>query len=235
MPEREALNRHVGIGRGRPALDIGSGDGALVQALAELGYRPTGIDCAPSALSAARHEHSGLDFRHFDFDTDDLADLPEPAFALITCRLVHRRVQDKHAFYTPWAGPDGVAHDRPVQAATSGLSCPAVPSAAIEKDVPPHVFTTQEEGDRGYSEGRRYRPLTDAERSLLAARVPLVAEGRALVVGCDTGCVSRDSVPPPSHTWRVALHQGRASGACRAATSHRVPFPAPTCGGRHVR
>jgi ubiquinone/menaquinone biosynthesis C-methylase UbiE len=97
-PEREALSRQVGIGRGRPALDIGSGDGALVQALAELGYRPTGIDCAPSALAAARHEHPGLDFRHFDFDTGDLAGLPEPAFALITCRLVYRWVQDKHAF-----------------------------------------------------------------------------------------------------------------------------------------
>ncbi|MEV0695005.1 class I SAM-dependent methyltransferase [Streptomyces sp. NPDC050388] len=53
-PEREALNRQVGIGRGRPALDIGSGDGALVQALAELGYRPTGIDCAPSARRRGR-------------------------------------------------------------------------------------------------------------------------------------------------------------------------------------
>ncbi|MFD5494434.1 methyltransferase domain-containing protein [Streptomyces sp. NPDC127091] len=49
------------------------------------------------------------------------------------------------------------------------------------------MFTTQNEGDRGYGEGRRYRPLTDAERSLLAARVPPAAEGRALDVGCGTG------------------------------------------------
>ncbi|MFE9970152.1 methyltransferase domain-containing protein [Streptomyces hirsutus] len=49
------------------------------------------------------------------------------------------------------------------------------------------MFTTQEEWDRGYTEGRRYRPLTDAERSLLAARVPPAAEGRALDVGCGTG------------------------------------------------
>ncbi|MFE7466522.1 class I SAM-dependent methyltransferase [Streptomyces sp. NPDC057499] len=98
VPEREALYRQAGVGGGRPALDIGSGDGALVRALTDLGYRATGIDCAPGALSAARHEHPGLDFRHFDFGTDDPAGLPEPAFALITCRLVYPWVQDKPGF-----------------------------------------------------------------------------------------------------------------------------------------
>ncbi|MEU5087700.1 methyltransferase [Streptomyces sp. NPDC021356] len=49
------------------------------------------------------------------------------------------------------------------------------------------MFTTQEEWDRGYAEGRRYRPLTDAERSLLAAHVPPGADGWALDVGCGTG------------------------------------------------
>ncbi|MET9388081.1 methyltransferase domain-containing protein [Streptomyces sp. NPDC002928] len=49
------------------------------------------------------------------------------------------------------------------------------------------MFTTQDEWDRGYTEGRRYRPLTDAERSLLATHLPPTAEGRALDVGCGTG------------------------------------------------
>lgn len=97
-PEREALYRQVDVGRERPALDIGAGDGALARHLAELGWRPTGIDCAPSALSTACHAHPSLDFRLFGFDTDDPADLPEPAFILITSRLVYRWARDKPAF-----------------------------------------------------------------------------------------------------------------------------------------
>lgn len=49
------------------------------------------------------------------------------------------------------------------------------------------MFTTQDEWDRGYTEGHRYRPLTDSERSLLATRLPPAANGVALDVGCGTG------------------------------------------------
>ncbi|GGX82484.1 methyltransferase [Streptomyces fructofermentans] len=53
--------------------------------------------------------------------------------------------------------------------------------------MPPHMFTSQDEWDRGYTEGHRYRPLTDVERSLLAAHLPPGVGGRALDVGCGTG------------------------------------------------
>ncbi|MEW2619072.1 methyltransferase [Streptomyces sp. NPDC048106] len=49
------------------------------------------------------------------------------------------------------------------------------------------MSTTQAEWDHGYSQGHRYRPLSDAERSLLATRVPTTVGGRALDVGCGTG------------------------------------------------
>ncbi|MFE3410574.1 class I SAM-dependent methyltransferase [Streptomyces mirabilis] len=49
------------------------------------------------------------------------------------------------------------------------------------------MFTTQDEWDRGYTQGRRYRALTDTERSLLATHLPPAAGGRALEVGCGTG------------------------------------------------
>ncbi|MFE5120066.1 class I SAM-dependent methyltransferase [Streptomyces sp. NPDC056669] len=49
------------------------------------------------------------------------------------------------------------------------------------------MFTTQDEWDRGYAEGRRYRPLTDTERTLLATHLPPTAEARSLDVGCGTG------------------------------------------------
>ncbi|MFJ8146767.1 class I SAM-dependent methyltransferase [Streptomyces sp. NPDC096048] len=40
----EAPGRHLGAGRGHPALDIGCGEGALTAHLAELGYRAVGVD-----------------------------------------------------------------------------------------------------------------------------------------------------------------------------------------------
>ncbi|MFG3136577.1 methyltransferase domain-containing protein [Streptomyces sp. NPDC048211] len=49
------------------------------------------------------------------------------------------------------------------------------------------MFTTQPQWERGYADGRRYRPLRDDERSLLATHVPAPAHGRALDVGCGTG------------------------------------------------
>ncbi|MET9971627.1 class I SAM-dependent methyltransferase [Streptomyces sp. NPDC006356] len=97
-PEREALLRQAGHGRGRPALDIGCGTGALTRCLSELAYRPTGIDCAPSAVALARDAYPTLDFQVFDFTQDDPSGLPEPAYSLITCRLVYRWVPDKPAF-----------------------------------------------------------------------------------------------------------------------------------------
>ncbi|MER5184552.1 methyltransferase [Streptomyces sp. NPDC002896] len=49
------------------------------------------------------------------------------------------------------------------------------------------MFTTQDEWNTGYADGRHYRQLTSAERSLLSDRVPAPAEGRALDVGCGLG------------------------------------------------
>ncbi|MEU1407438.1 class I SAM-dependent methyltransferase [Streptomyces sp. NPDC005728] len=52
------------------------------------------------------------------------------------------------------------------------------------------MFTTQDEWDRGYADGRRYRQLTDAEPSLLATYVPPPAGGKALDIGCGTGALA---------------------------------------------
>ncbi|WP_327669451.1 MULTISPECIES: methyltransferase domain-containing protein [unclassified Streptomyces] len=49
------------------------------------------------------------------------------------------------------------------------------------------MFTTQEEWNRGYADGRRYRSLGDAERFLLTGQVPAPSAGRALDVGCGVG------------------------------------------------
>ncbi|MEU9599881.1 class I SAM-dependent methyltransferase [Streptomyces sp. NPDC048109] len=100
--ENRLLEDHLGSGRERPALDIGCGDGSLARRLAELGYRATGIDCSPSAIELAAAQDTGLGhepvWRCMDITTDDLHALPEPAYAVVTCRLVYRWIDDKAAF-----------------------------------------------------------------------------------------------------------------------------------------
>lgn len=99
--EKLLMERHLGPGRGRPALDIGSGDGNLARHLHhEIGYRTTGADCSPSALAlaAALDSGPGPAWRYFDVTADDHNPLPDPAYALITCRLVYRWMDDKPAF-----------------------------------------------------------------------------------------------------------------------------------------
>ncbi|MFE1190045.1 class I SAM-dependent methyltransferase [[Kitasatospora] papulosa] len=103
--EKQLMAEHLGPGKGRPALDIGSGDGALARHLHyKLGYRTTGIDCSPSAVAlAAAHDTNpgpgpGPTWQCLDITTDDLTSLAHPAYALITCRLVYRWINDKPAF-----------------------------------------------------------------------------------------------------------------------------------------
>lgn len=101
--ETRLLDEHLGPGRGRPALDIGCGDGALTRRLHHhLGYRTTGIDCSPSALALAAAQDSadepGPLWRCADIGADDPTALPESAYAAITCRLVYRWLDDKGTF-----------------------------------------------------------------------------------------------------------------------------------------
>jgi 2-polyprenyl-3-methyl-5-hydroxy-6-metoxy-1,4-benzoquinol methylase len=97
------MNDHLGLGRGRPALDIGSGDGTLARHLHhELGCRTTGIDCSPSALALAAAQNTGTTpgpgWRCWDITTGDPAALPDAAYSVVTCRLVYRWMDDKAAF-----------------------------------------------------------------------------------------------------------------------------------------
>ncbi|AWT41575.1 MULTISPECIES: class I SAM-dependent methyltransferase [Streptomyces] len=98
--EREAdvLRRQAGPGAGRPALDLGCGEGDLAAHLLDLGYAVTAVDWAPTAVAAARRRHPGLDVRRMDVTGDEVTALPHPAYALITCRLLFRWIPDKPAF-----------------------------------------------------------------------------------------------------------------------------------------
>ncbi|MEU0336671.1 class I SAM-dependent methyltransferase [Streptomyces sp. NPDC006193] len=68
--EAALLAAHIGPGRGRPALDIGTGDGAPAYHLHRLGHRTTGVDCAPRQL--------------MDFAADDLSALPASAVWVVS-------------------------------------------------------------------------------------------------------------------------------------------------------
>ncbi|MFC9266249.1 class I SAM-dependent methyltransferase [Streptomyces zhihengii] len=101
--EKQLMAEHLELGQGRPALDIGSGDGTLTRHLHHgLGYRTTGVDCSPTAVAlAAAHDSNpgpGPAWKCLDFTTCDLTTLPEPTYALITCRLVYRWMDDKQSF-----------------------------------------------------------------------------------------------------------------------------------------
>ncbi|CAL9659868.1 class I SAM-dependent methyltransferase [Streptomyces sp. Tu 3180] len=101
--EKQLMDQYLGPGHGRPALDIGSGAGSLVRHLHhELGYRTTGVDCSPSALALASTLDAGPGpgptWRCLDITAADLTALPDPAYALITCRLVYRWMDNKPAF-----------------------------------------------------------------------------------------------------------------------------------------
>ncbi|MFF7166917.1 class I SAM-dependent methyltransferase [Streptomyces sp. NPDC008086] len=101
--ETQLLADHLGPGHGRPALDAGCGDGALARHLHhQLGYRTIGVDCAPSAITVAMDAEPGSSdqprFQVMDFAADDVSQLPDPAYAVITCRLVFRFIADKAGF-----------------------------------------------------------------------------------------------------------------------------------------
>ncbi|MDU9001788.1 hypothetical protein [Streptomyces mirabilis] len=48
-----------------------------------------------------------------DFADDDLSELPDPAYAVVTCRLVYRFVADKGAFLDPVPPCPGSGRDLP--------------------------------------------------------------------------------------------------------------------------
>ncbi|MFJ9800086.1 class I SAM-dependent methyltransferase [Streptomyces wuyuanensis] len=100
--ETSLLEKHLGPGGGRPALDIGCGDGSLARRLSQLGYRATGVDCSPSAIALAAEQTAGPGpdpmWRCMDITSDDLGTLTESPFDVVTCRLVYRWMDDKAAF-----------------------------------------------------------------------------------------------------------------------------------------
>ncbi|MGW9120444.1 methyltransferase, FxLD system [Streptomyces sp. NPDC055663] len=96
--ERSLLVEHAPAAEGGRALDACSGTGELAAYLASLGYCVDGVDFAEGALERARSEHAGVEgvrWLCLDVEHDDLADLSEDGYDLITLRLCIAFVRDR--------------------------------------------------------------------------------------------------------------------------------------------
>lgn len=82
---------------GKTALDVGCGAGLLVEPLARLGARVTGLDAAPENIGAARAHAAamGLDI---DYVAGGIEDLPGRRFDLVTSMEVIEHVTNPAAF-----------------------------------------------------------------------------------------------------------------------------------------
>lgn len=69
----EWVQKHGITGDGREALVVGCGYGSDAELLADLGFRTTGFDFAPSAIAAARRKHPDSEV---DYLVADVLDLP---------------------------------------------------------------------------------------------------------------------------------------------------------------
>ncbi|MFF3767345.1 methyltransferase, FxLD system [Streptomyces sp. NPDC001922] len=88
--ERGLLIEHAPACAGGRALDVGCGTGELAAFLASSGYTVDAVDFAEGALTRARAEHAeveGVRWLCLDVEHDDMADLADDGYDLVTIRL----------------------------------------------------------------------------------------------------------------------------------------------------
>lgn len=107
---RQAIDAHWGGDSagfaplaGKTAVDVGCGAGLLVEPLARLGARMTGIDAAPENIGAAR-AHAAATGLDIDYVAGGIEDLPGRTFDLITSMEVIEHVTDPAGFVAALAG-----------------------------------------------------------------------------------------------------------------------------------
>ncbi|MFF7186481.1 methyltransferase, FxLD system [Streptomyces sp. NPDC008222] len=96
--EKRLLVEYAPAPEGGRALDVCCGAGELAAFLASLGYTVDGTDFAEGALARARAEHAeveGVRWLCLDVEHDDLADLAEDGYDLITMRLSVAFIHDR--------------------------------------------------------------------------------------------------------------------------------------------
>lgn len=87
---------------GTNSLDIGCGTGHLTRELWHRGFMPTGVDISESAIRLARLytvlDDKEISYKVLNLETNNIADLMDKSFMLITCKLVYAFISDKAIF-----------------------------------------------------------------------------------------------------------------------------------------
>jgi 2-polyprenyl-6-hydroxyphenyl methylase / 3-demethylubiquinone-9 3-methyltransferase len=107
---RQAIDLHWGTDSagfsplaGKTGIDVGCGAGLLVEPLARLGARMTGIDAAPENIGAAR-AHAAATGLDIDYIAGGIENLPGRSFDLVTSMEVIEHVTDPAGFVAALAG-----------------------------------------------------------------------------------------------------------------------------------
>ncbi|WP_134681443.1 class I SAM-dependent methyltransferase [Paracoccus ravus] len=97
------IEKHLGRGEHRKALDLASGTGVISRLLSEMGYDVTGIDFAGPMLERARQKASdlALPIRFLEADAERTM-LPEQAFDVIMTRHLVWTLPDPAAAFADW-------------------------------------------------------------------------------------------------------------------------------------
>jgi ubiquinone/menaquinone biosynthesis C-methylase UbiE len=84
---------------GLRVLDVGCGQGAATRALAAAGAEVTGADLTPELVAAARRLEAAqpLGITYLESDAQQLAELPDAGFDLVTCQLALMDIPDLDA------------------------------------------------------------------------------------------------------------------------------------------
>lgn len=100
--EIDVILRYVPVANNIRCLDVGCGTGQLTRELWHRGLQPTGIDISEEALKLARayasRKEVAINYKLFNLETHDAAQLTVQTFGLITCKLVYAFIKNKATF-----------------------------------------------------------------------------------------------------------------------------------------
>lgn len=201
--ERDLLAEHVPAPHGGRALDVGCGLGELAVFLRSVGYTVDAVDYADSALSRAGADCPGdVRLLHLDIERDDLDDLSNDGYDLITFRLAYPFLRDRTR----------VMHDLGLRLRRGGAVVVITPLADA------------------VSEDKRDIALDESEIGLLSAGwgrvLRLGADGMAVLVlrgpcHTDTEPVKKHSPSSHAQTGALADVTDDSGGVLPGALHHR--------------